>query len=406
MKKFVFLSVVLFGVTGFSRVYENYQYPIKNALLATITTLVKTPANYQAKVQRLEFKPERARLRNLEKRHRLEITYKLLPKRAPLVFIVPGLGGHASSGMALCLSQQMFEMGYHAVTLPSPFSLPFVVGGSRTGLVGYAPVDAIDLYEFMKFVVSDLKKRENLRVSSFGVIGYSLGGLQTGFLLEHDRKEKHFNFQRALMMNPPVDLGFGMSVLDHFFIQGLKMSEEYRNHILGYMLDFMSRASKQPLEVLLREYKLKDRENRWLIGLSYRMSLTDVILASQEVKDLGFLENPSTPAFLGARIAEVQRFSFTDYLEKIYFPYAVQSGDLETFLHSGSLLHLSQLLKEDQAAYVVHASDDFLLRAEDPTLLEDLMGDRFLMFPYGGHTGNIWFIQNKIETQKIMSALK
>jgi hypothetical protein len=402
MKRLLLLATLLIGALAFSNDYDNYQYPIENPLLATLTSAAVAPRDYDVETLRLEFKPERARVPTLEKRHYLEVTYKLQPGKAPLVFIVPGLGGLAGSNTSLLLSQQMFELGYHAVTLPSPFSLAFVVGGSRSGLVGYGPTDAADLYEVMKFAIAHLEKEEDLRSSAYGLAGYSLGGLDVGFLLQLDRREQHFGFQRALMINPPIDLAYGMSVLDRFFSQGLKMPEAYRGYIFGYMMDFMQHSAQRSLDQILKDYKLKDPENRWLIGMTYRTSLTDVILASQQVNDLGILKSS---AATGSRMQEAQRLSFVDYFEKIFFP-TTGAKELDDFLVSGSLLGLQDLLRNDPAAFVIHSADDFLLRPEDPALLEEMMGNRLLMFPRGGHFGNIWFIQNIVETKRIMSGMQ
>lgn len=412
MRKLVVLAVVLFSFSAFSHVLEDYQFPISNVYLATLSNVVARPQNYKVKAVELNFMPERSQIEFVKGRQKLDITFKLQKKPAPLVFVIAGLGGSSNTGSTLILSQLIYQLGYHAVTVPNPLSWGFSLGGSSTGLTGYAPDDVRDLYRFLKFVDQYLKSQENIKVTNYGVLGYSMGGLHTGFIQQLDKQEQYFNFKRALMINPPIDLLHGISVLDGMYTEGLQMSATRRRWVFGYLYSeggkiYDRYLAGEPVSVLAQEFALGDRELQWLIGSAFRTSLRDMILVSQSIKDLGVLKNSWTASHREARTREAEQFSFFDYLQKIYYPnHILKDGyDISEFVYSGSLLPLMEKFKNDSSVYVMHNLDDFLLRPEDPNLMEEIFADRCLLFPRGGHVGNLWFDVNQNEIKKVLSNL-
>ncbi len=410
MKIQIAIFTVLFSLclpAHADHVDANYGYPISDPYFATLSSELNGLGKFEYTERKLVLLPERAHIKN-EKRYQFIYTYNLHNPDAPLVFVLAGLGGNAESGTTLMLAKLMQAEGYNTVTLPNAFSWGFVLSGSRTGLVGYPPTDAVDLYDAMKAVHNDLVQNRGLRASRFAVMGYSMGGLETGFLLERDRKEKYFNFARAVMINSPFTLHHGVAVLDEMYSQSMQLSQERRDWDFGYIYDFIGQAQtwlqqgKAPQDILAK-FKLRQADAVWLIADDFRESLRDVILSSQEVNDLGILKTP--PKYMNAREAEAQATTFHDYLEKYFYPSLHTDQTIDAILDSGSLTTLFDQFQNDPAAYLLHNADDFLFEPGLNDTLNAKLGDRFTLFPHGGHMGNLWFPDNQILIMKIMANL-
>ncbi len=410
------LSLLLLTLTSISLTFlgqvnaddGTYNYPITNAYYATLTNLAINPVDYKYSTANIEPKPERRGVVGDASRTRLQFTYNIQNPSAPLVFIVSGLGGTAQSATSLLLAQLMTKMGYNAVTVANPFSWQFALSTSRNGLVGYAPNDADDLYSALKLIHAQLVKSTKLNTNRFGVIGFSLGALHTGFLLKLDKQEQYFNFERTLMINSPIDIKHSMQVLDDLYDVGNTLSPARRHWVMGYVLDiydkFKSMLSRGlSIIEILPHLKLTEADVKWLIGETYRQSLIDVILASQQLHDIGILKHSMRD--LNARTEEARQISFQNYLGRVFHPQMGADRDLDYFFDSGSLTTLLEFFKNEKSAFLMHNEDDFLFQPELKDSLQNSFGDRLFLFSRGGHLGNLWYPDNLKIISRIMSNL-
>jgi len=76
---------------------------------------------------------------------KLDFTFWLQPGRAPVVYIVPGLGAHRLSGNELALAELVYQRGFSAVCISSTFHPEFMENASTTDLPSYPPTDVLDL---------------------------------------------------------------------------------------------------------------------------------------------------------------------------------------------------------------------------------------------------------------------
>ncbi|MCB0351436.1 MAG: hypothetical protein KDD38_09650, partial [Bdellovibrionales bacterium] len=146
---------------------QDYGYPLENPYLAALTSLLASPKNFILTTESLVAKPERRYTPVFNDRYQLQISYKIKSETAPLMFIIAGLGNGTLSGASKILAATYYQMGYSVVVLPNPFSWSFVVGGSTTGRVGYAPDDASDLYNFMIIVQKFLYRFDRVKPKSY-----------------------------------------------------------------------------------------------------------------------------------------------------------------------------------------------------------------------------------------------
>jgi hypothetical protein len=55
---------------------------------------------------------------------------------------------------------------------------------------------------------------------------------------------------------------------------------------------------------------------------------------------------------------------------------------------------LADSFAQDPAYRLVHNQDDFLARPEDIKTISERMKNRAIIYPKGGHLGNLWMKQN------------
>jgi ABC-type transporter lipoprotein component MlaA len=77
---------------------------------------------------------------------KLDFTYWLQPGRAPIVYIVPGLGAHRLAGNEMALAELLYKNGYSAVSISSSFHPEFMEHASTTDLPDYPPVGIHDVH--------------------------------------------------------------------------------------------------------------------------------------------------------------------------------------------------------------------------------------------------------------------
>jgi predicted alpha/beta-fold hydrolase len=374
-----------------------------NPLAMTITQVLAGPSVDKAKRSSVSVYPERRKTPLLEDRGDLRFAYRLQADRtAPLVFVIPGTGGNSESHSAHFMAEKLFDLGYHTVVLDDPFSWNFVVSGSRSSLPGYMPQDAQDLYLAMQKINAQLIQELNIHPRSYSLTGASLGALLTLFV---NRIDKQFHFEKVLLVNPPLDLLYGVKQLDNLYNEGNSLSEQRKLVVFNRLIDIGQDVLKNKTLARDRAYMQKtfdrlgfdDRDMSYLIGGSFRESLRDIIFASQQVYDLGILKNKATKYKRNARYDEAMGFSFADYLNKFVYPNVRKTRgtgyDLKVMNRDSSIYQFESTIRSSRNIYVMHSEDDFLIKDGDIAWMKQTFGDRALLFRYGGHCGSMNFAE-------------
>jgi hypothetical protein len=392
-------------------VVSPYHYPIYNPLVSTITMAVLKPSKQPLyKTISIVRFPERAGLKGFENQHKLELAFfKQKNPKAPLLFLIPGIGGYALYPNTIYVGEFLYKAGFSVLTLPATLSWQFALGVSQSGYPGYSPRDAEDLLEFMKVAEGRLRKEEGITPSKYGLMGYSLGGLDSGFVANLNLQKNYFHFDRVLMINPPLQKAKSIDSLDGLFVgRGLLSIREQRERLEAAMREFRE-FSRQSLESLLkmdleRGLGLADTEISWLIGSSFRESLRDVIMVTQELLDLKILRVPNSRFLRGLRKAEAASFNFREYLDQFLFSQFTSLGLTQFHARNADelveesdlrevLLHLS---RKGQRWAVFHNENDFIFHDGDREfLLNSRSASR--IYPLGGHLGNLWYEQNQYD---------
>jgi len=397
----VLTSLALFS--GASSAQE-YKFPYRDPYLATITTAVLNADGHtpgaKRQVVHVPVLPGRNGLPTLEGRGNLSVALYSQRGPAPLMFIVSGIGSNPYFGAATYFAGLFHQRGFHVVILPSPMSWNFALAASRSGAPGYVPEDARDLYVAMQKTLEVLKSRSGLRITRIGFMGVSLGALEGAYLSVLDAKEGKLGIEKYLLANPPADLTFAVKKLDEMDALREKFG---RAKSEGIMLKAMAVA--EPFTEERREHPdfgklvkgfavFTNEELQFLIAGYLELVLPELVYVSEVIQEHN--AGKVTPPEARKRIQDAKTFTFSEYSEKIGWPvWKAQTGqpqaDLETFTRQGSLAPILGDLRSNPRVYIVHNADDFLADGKSLDELREAMGSRMMVYPYGGHLGNLWY---------------
>jgi hypothetical protein len=409
--------------TGLVQDLQAYGFPIADNFKATV---VGTPEDYQktfpavpVKRARLTVFPDRKAPDYLWYESELRYSYAFQKKAAPLIFLIAGTGGSYNGGKNTAMGEAFYHAGYHIISLSSPTLPNFIVSASKTGVAGHAIHDAEDLYRVMELIWDKFK--DDIEVTDFYVTGYSLGGFNTAFVTRLDEERKVFNFKRALLINPPVKLYNSISMLDRM-LENIPGGVDnfpafYDRMVKGFSVVY-SRADRlefgeEFLYQVFQELQPRDEELAALIGLSFRFSSAHLAFTSDLMVDYGYVKpknvklgRNSSPGDYG-KVA--MRLGFTDYFHQFFYPYynarLEEPVSRREMIDSMSLEAIQDYLQSADNIYVMHNSDDLILEEGEIDFFTRVFGERAIIYPRGGHCGNMEYTDNVRHMLQIMGSL-
>jgi predicted alpha/beta-fold hydrolase len=333
-------------------------------------------------------------------RKTIDFKYKLqVNTNSPLLIIVPGTGGDSYSSMAQYFAMLAYQAGYSVVELVSTTNSAFSLAASRSGRVGYLPNDAEDYYNLLvavKAKILNLEKKNGLLAlnpSSIGLLGYSYGGIDIGFLLAEDQKQKIFNFDFAVMLNVPFSRNYAIEKVDEYdqsfktvkhlqleiseLVEGLANPLSYLiNHIThqlygvnhyfeALLVGLEHRSITIPkLPARLEDFiPMSTNQGGKLIAIAFRSDIGESAFASDlieycNLKSANPQLNLELPKPENALVGSIQK-----YLKSGPFRGANNSIDLENALDK-VYINYSERVKNRQVAKpqirIFHAKDDYL----------------------------------------------
>jgi hypothetical protein len=121
--------------------------------------------------------------------------------------------------------------------------------------------------------------------------------------------------------------------------------------------------------------------------VNIRLALANLLVASrEEFAPAELMRYPKTAdlSVLKHRALDV---SYDDFVNRIL----VKDGeDAEALGKQECLTTLEDALKAADNVFVMHNRNDFLMTSENMAWLEATFGDRAVIFPRGGHLGNLY----------------
>lgn len=385
-----------------------YDYPVSDPYAATV---VSTPTKFFAPLPKV-VPGKVVEVDVIEGRNvpslfwytkKLKFSFVAQKGPAPLVFLIAGTGANHASKTSKIFERILYGGGYHVVTLPSPTHPNFIVAASSTSVPGRAMQDAPDLYRAMKVAYDEV--RDKISVTGFKLAGYSLGGWHAAFVAQIDEQKRTFGFSRVVMLNPPVSLYSSIRILDNMapanIPGGMDGYFTFYEEVLRAFADVYTEDDKVNFgpNFLYEAYsKLNPSSERMaaLIGTAFRVSANDMIFASDVMTRSGVMVPRNTELTKTSsltRYAKVgARIGFEGYLDHLLLPYyraRERSLTKKQLIAESSLRHIEGWLAQAQQLRFIGNADDVILAAGEIDYLRRLFGKRGVIFPTGGHMGNL-----------------
>jgi ABC-type transporter lipoprotein component MlaA len=368
----------------------------------------------------------------------LKFTFWLQPGKANVVYIVPGLGSHRLADTSLALAELVYQNGFSAVCVSSPYNSEFMENAATAALPAYLPVDGHDVQVALTEIDHRLHVLYPDRLGNRALMGYSLGAIQTLFIASSGPTNQYsittkgamlrfregkqgvqevridpvtnqlslIHFDRYVAINTPVRMAQGISKLDEFYRAPLDWPDTNRtDNIENTFLKMaaLSQSTLTPQTTL----PFSAIESKFLIGLTYRLKLRDMIYSSQRRNNQGVLHHPIREWRRDPLYQEILQYSFQDYFEKFAIPYyqaqGLASPTAETMAKDGDLRTYEAGLRANPDVRVIVNQNDFLLTDADLAWLHTTFAtNQLTVFPQGGHLGNLF---NPAVQKSILAAL-
>lgn len=390
---------------------SDYGFPLTDKYVATV---VGTPSEYYADLpEKIPFSgrsitifPNREVPDVLFYDANMRYSVALQKDRSPLIFLIAGTGAAHNGSKNKEMARAFYQAGFHVVSVSSPTLPNFVVSASKTGVPGHAQHDAEDLYRVMETIWADLQ--DDVQVSEFHVTGYSLGGFNAAFVSKLDEERQSFNFERVLLINPPVSLYNSISLLDRM-IENIPGGEDNFDLFFEDLVKAFSEVYKRGADDIGEDFlysayealDLKDEQLAALVGVSFRLSSSSLVFVSDVMTDFGFVKPSDQKLDRYSDLSQfrrvVSRLGFTDYYHEFFYPYYRDNDDAgprDEFVGTASLEYISDYLRSSSKISVMHNEDDIILEPGEIDFFRETFGDRAQIYPHGGHCGNMSYRDN------------
>ena len=404
-------KVVLFlilSLTAFS-----YNFPIDDPYSATIigSATMMTPGvseNIPLKVYEIQIKDKKDIPDVFWYASKFKFSFsKQKNKKAPLIFVLAGTGSDYNATRVKFMQRIFHDAGYHTIAISSQMSQQFMISASTNVMPGMLINDNEDIYKAMKLAYDKIK--DQVEVTDFYIMGYSLGGTNAAVLSYIDEKEKAFNFKRVFMVNPPVELYDSAVKLDKYlddYTGGKTVGiEKLLNTTLarvkgGLTSEYANIGSDTIYEIVKGDI-LSEAEKKAYIGLAFRLTSNDLNFISDFMnKSHVYTKNPEkVNKYTNMReyFKAVNFATFEDYVNKVGFPYYKKYNSnftIETLKKEASLRVIEDYLRTSSKIAAVTNSDELILNEKDINYLKDVFKDRLVIYPKGGHCGNMFYKEN------------
>jgi ABC-type transporter lipoprotein component MlaA/pimeloyl-ACP methyl ester carboxylesterase len=339
---------------------------------------------------------------------KLKFTFWLQPGKAPVVYIIPGLGSHRLAETSLALAELVYKNGFSAVSISSPFNFEFMEHASTAAMPAYLPVDGHDLHVALTGIDHRLGALHPGRLGERALMGYSMGAFESLYIAstEPTNQLPLLKFDRYLAINTPVRLLHGVSKLDEFYQAPLAWPEAERTGNIDNTFLKVAALSKNKLTPQT-SLPFNAIESKFLIGLTFRFTLRDIIFSSQRRNNQGVLRHAILDFSRQPVYREILQYSHRDYFKKFVIPYyqarGMASPEAEVLKTAGDLRTYGAGLRANPKIRVIVNQNDFLLADEDLAWLHATFApEQLTVFPQGGHLGNLF---NPAVQKTILEAL-
>ena len=313
--------------------------------------------------------------------------------RAPIAYITPGLGAHRSAQITLSLAEHLYQNGFTVVTTTGTFHPEFIENASTVSLPGYPPADSRDLLISLTRMDELLAEKYPGRLGKRALVGCSMGGFQALVLAAREKQTEPglLRFDRYLAINTPVDLYHGVKNIDALCDAPQAWPAEQRQASVNNTLHKATKLADLPATASPALPPFGAVESKFLVGLSFRLTLRDTIFSSQWRNNMGVLRTPLSQWRREPAYQEIYQISFRRYFDSFVLPYYKTRGvTAADFIREVNLRNSTTKLSAQSKVRVITNRNDFLLAPGDIPWLRSTFGSSNVkVFPNGGHLGNL-----------------
>jgi len=399
---------IILSLTAFS-----YNFPIDDPYSATIigSATMMTPGvseNIPLKVYEIQIKDKKNIPDVFWYASKFKFSFsKQKNKKAPLIFVLAGTGSDYNTTRVKFMQRIFHDAGYHTIAISSQMSQQFMISASSNSVPGLLLEDNKDIYKAMRLAYNKIK--DQVEVTDFYIMGYSLGGSNAAVLSYIDEKEKVFNFKRVFMVNPPVDLYNSAVKLDKYLddytggkTEGIeKLLNTTLAKVKGGLTSEYANIGADTIYNIVKGDILSDAEKEAYIGLAFRLTSNDLNFISDFMtKSHVYTKNPEKVdkyTNMKEYFKAVNFATFEDYVNKIGFPYYKKHNkdySIEALKREASLRVIEDYLRTSPKIAAVTNADELILNEKDFAFLKDVFKDRLVIYPKGGHCGNMFYKEN------------
>jgi len=407
MKKIIVTLMILV----FSISYGKYEYPFQNPYMATIlgsSTLMINGVSetVPTKVYKVKLPGSVEVPENLWYNDKFEFSLVPQKEKAPLIFLLAGTGSDYHAARMVFFQRIFYDAGYSVISITSPMHSNFIVNASSNRMPGMIMDDGKDVYNVMKETYKIVKDKVN--VSDFYVVGYSLGATEAAVVSYIDETEKAFNLKRVFMINPAVDIYEAAVKLDKTLdiptegkIENLeKLIDKVFNKLSDSLKNGYTEITEELIYRMFAKDQMTDEEMGELIGLVFRLTAIDINYVTDLINDRKVYVDKPVGKFTNMfpYFEKINFAGFEDYMYKLAYPYFDEKMGggvtLEELLQHTKLQQIEGYLKNTDKIAVVTNRDEIILGEKDFEFLENTFNKRLIIYPYGGHCGNMYYKTN------------
>lgn len=407
MKKIIVTLMILV----FSISYGKYEYPFQNPYMATIlgsSTLMINGVSetVPTKVYKVKLPGSVEVPENLWYNDKFEFSLVPQKEKAPLIFLLAGTGSDYHTARMVFFQRIFYDAGYSVISITSPMHSNFIVNASSNRMPGMIMDDGKDVYNVMKETYKIVKDKVN--VSDFYVVGYSLGATEAAVVSYIDETEKAFNLKRVFMINPAVDIYESAVKLDKTLdiptegkIENLeKLIDKVFNKLSDSLKNGYTEITEELIYRMFAKDQMTDEEMGELIGLVFRLTAIDINYVTDLINDRKVYVDKPVGKFTNMfpYFEKINFAGFEDYMYKLAYPYFDEKMGggvtLEELLQHTKLQQIEGYLKNTDKIAVVTNRDEIILGEKDFEFLEKTFNKRLIIYPYGGHCGNMYYKTN------------
>lgn len=338
------------------------------------------------RTMKLSFYPERNSLPGVGNRADVDVPYVLAADTtAPLVFIQSGLGGTGYSAYNFYLMGILHAAGYSVVSIPSQYYWRMSLATSFSMRPGYKNADLAHLGQVYQFIRQKFEKQKMISPTAINYfVGISNGGYN-GIQIAH-KQLPEIHFEKFVVVNPPIDLAYGIQTLDQLFVDGRKrVSHQQYDQIFGkFTLVFTQPSATIEANLQRIQQAATPEDLRYVIARQLIESVQEAAAASQALGDQSVFKTSN----LFTRLTEARRWSVQDYQNRILIPYFAQKNVTEKMITENTLMLKNlKAIAPQKKLLLLHSLNDFISRPTDILAAKKILGANAVIAQCGGHVG-------------------